>query len=139
MRTPKQTDPQFKLRLTPELDQAIEEAAAVSGRTKNAEILARLEETFSTDGTVIQQLERQAKMLDYLTQVSQQIAQAFDERAGVPEGQGMLAALTGRLREASETAEDEVADGDKAKLLKARGVPGVPPAKAPAKRKSRNS
>lgn len=47
MRTPKQTDPQFKLRLTPELDQAIEAAAAESGRTKNAEILFRLSDALS--------------------------------------------------------------------------------------------
>ena len=43
MRTPKQTDPQFKLRLTPELDAAIEKAAAQSGRTKNSEILYLIE------------------------------------------------------------------------------------------------
>lgn len=45
MRTPKQTDPQFKLRLTPEIDDAIEAAAAQSGRKKNGEILARLEQS----------------------------------------------------------------------------------------------
>lgn len=47
MAAPKQTDPQFKLRLTPELKTAIERAADSSGRSMNAEIVARLEESFS--------------------------------------------------------------------------------------------
>lgn len=45
MRTPRQTDPQFKLRLTPEIDEAIEAAAARSGRKKNGEILFRLQQS----------------------------------------------------------------------------------------------
>lgn len=43
---PKQTDPQFKLRLTPQLKAEIEKAAADSGRSMNAEILLRLEQSF---------------------------------------------------------------------------------------------
>lgn len=43
---PKQTDPQFKLRMTPEIKEAIEKAAAQNNRSMNAEILARLEATF---------------------------------------------------------------------------------------------
>ena len=42
MTAPKQTDPQFKLRLPPDLLQQIKEAAASNHRTMNAEILARL-------------------------------------------------------------------------------------------------
>lgn len=46
---PKQTDPQFKLRMTPEIKDAIEAAAARNNRSMNAEILARLQA--SIDGT----------------------------------------------------------------------------------------
>ncbi|NML75274.1 Arc family DNA-binding protein [Rhizobium sp. S-51] len=46
---PKQTDPQFKLRMTPEIKDAIETAAARNNRSMNAEILARLQA--SIDGT----------------------------------------------------------------------------------------
>jgi len=43
MATPKQTDPQFKLRLTADLKDEIERAAAANNRSMNAEIIARLE------------------------------------------------------------------------------------------------
>lgn len=43
MATPKQTDPQFKLRLTAELKREIEAAASENNRSMNAEIIARLE------------------------------------------------------------------------------------------------
>jgi hypothetical protein len=46
MATPRQTDPQFKLRLTPELKQGIEKSAAANNRSMNAEILARLSRSF---------------------------------------------------------------------------------------------
>lgn len=46
MAAPKQTDPQFKLRLTPDLKQDIETAADANGRSMNAEIVARLEQSF---------------------------------------------------------------------------------------------
>ena len=43
---PKQTDPQFKLRMTPEIKEAVEKAAIKNNRSMNAEILARLEQSF---------------------------------------------------------------------------------------------
>ena len=43
---PKQTDPQFKLRMTPEIKDAIEAAAKANNRSMNAEILSRLERSF---------------------------------------------------------------------------------------------
>ena len=42
----KQTDPQYKLRLPPELKERIEKAALENKRSMNAEIVARLESTF---------------------------------------------------------------------------------------------
>jgi hypothetical protein len=50
MAAPKQTDPQFKLRMTPKIKDQIEKAAAVNNRSMNAEILARLEMTL--DGRI---------------------------------------------------------------------------------------
>ncbi|MGN6304859.1 MAG: Arc family DNA-binding protein [Mesorhizobium sp.] len=44
MATPKQTDPQFKLRFTPELRDQIEASAKTNNRSMNAEIVARLED-----------------------------------------------------------------------------------------------
>lgn len=46
MAVPKQTDPQFKLRLTPELKGLIEDSAKSNNRSLNAEILARLADSF---------------------------------------------------------------------------------------------
>ncbi len=46
MAAPKQTDPQYKLRMTPEIKEQIEKAAEENNRTMNGEILARLEESF---------------------------------------------------------------------------------------------
>lgn len=43
----KQTDPQYKLRLPQELKDLIEEAAKRSGRSMNAEVVARLQTTFA--------------------------------------------------------------------------------------------
>ena len=49
MATPKQTDPQFKLRMTQSLKDHIEAAAETNNRSMNAEIVARLEESFKHD------------------------------------------------------------------------------------------
>ncbi len=43
------TDQQFPLRLPPELREKLEEAAKQSGRSKNAEAVYRLEQSFETD------------------------------------------------------------------------------------------
>ncbi|RUM97887.1 Arc family DNA-binding protein [Pseudaminobacter arsenicus] len=46
-----QEPPRFNLRLTPDLQKRIKHAAIESERSVNAEILARLETTFSPDPT----------------------------------------------------------------------------------------
>ncbi|MBL0375208.1 Arc family DNA-binding protein [Rhizobium sp. KVB221] len=43
---PKQTDPQFKLRMPPSLKEAIEAAVVETGRSMNAEMVHRLEQSF---------------------------------------------------------------------------------------------
>ncbi len=45
----KQTDPQYKLRLPQDLKSLIEEAAKANGRSMNAEIVVRLEQSFGTE------------------------------------------------------------------------------------------
>lgn len=49
MAAPKQTDPQMKIRLTPELKARIEAAADLNNRSMNAEIIHRLQTTFEMD------------------------------------------------------------------------------------------
>ncbi|ROR21728.1 Arc-like DNA binding dprotein [Comamonas sp. BIGb0124] len=44
----KQTDPQYKLRFPPELKEWVEAAASESGRSMNAEIVRRLQDSFKT-------------------------------------------------------------------------------------------
>lgn len=59
----KQTDPQYKLRFPPKLKERIEEAAKASGRSMNAEIVSRLENSF---GKVAPDQPFEATMQDYL-------------------------------------------------------------------------
>ncbi|WP_159672380.1 Arc family DNA-binding protein [Andreprevotia sp. IGB-42] len=40
-------DPQYKLRVPPELREQIEHAAKINGRSMNAEVVARLQSTFN--------------------------------------------------------------------------------------------
>ena len=47
MAAPKQTDPQMKIRLPPELKALIEAAADQNNRSQNAEIISRLEMSFA--------------------------------------------------------------------------------------------
>lgn len=49
MAAPKQTDPQFKLRLTRELKDAVEKAASANNRSMNAEIIHRLNLSFEIE------------------------------------------------------------------------------------------
>lgn len=61
---PKQTDPQFKLRMTPAIKDAIEAAATGNGRSMNAEILARLEASFDLNSVSIERLKFFEEMYD---------------------------------------------------------------------------
>lgn len=71
MATPKQTDPQFKLRLTAALKRQIEDAAKVNNRSMNAEIVARLEGSFSGRA---ERVDRQNEVLsDRLERIERQL------------------------------------------------------------------
>lgn len=61
---PKQTDPQFKLRMTPEIKDAIEAAAKADNRSMNAEILSRLEDSFRKSDLAETPIELKTLRLD---------------------------------------------------------------------------
>lgn len=65
------TDQQFPLRLPPELKEKLENAAKESGRSKNAEAVYRLEESFEPEVKVSETLEFQLMMHSYLEQAKQ--------------------------------------------------------------------
>lgn len=59
---PRQTDPQFKLRLTPILKERIEKAAEQNSRSMNGEILDRLDWTFDqVDAEMLELMEAARK------------------------------------------------------------------------------
>lgn len=92
MATPKQTDPQFKLRLTPKLKEQIEQAALANNRSMNAEIVAQLE-----DHPRIQELElRQITDFQQRKLLSDQLARLEQS------GEELI-----RLRERCETLVQE--------------------------------
>ena len=68
--TSKQTNPQFHLRMTPEIKAALERAAAMNERSMNAEILARLEGSFLI-GMVPGADPKDTEMLDVLNEIEQ--------------------------------------------------------------------
>lgn len=53
MAKPTQSDPQFKLRMTPELHGKISEAARANNRSMNAEILDRLEKSAQVEAEAL--------------------------------------------------------------------------------------
>lgn len=60
MSAPKQTDPQFKLRLPPELKAKIEAVASDNNRSMNAEMLVRLEASFERETAAAERIAEQA-------------------------------------------------------------------------------
>ena len=68
-------DPQIKLRLAADLKGRVEEAARVSGRSVNAEIVHRLEQSLlSSDGLM-------SRLIGEITDV---VAKELSERYGIP-------------------------------------------------------
>lgn len=79
MATPKQTDPQFKLRFTPELRDQIEAAAKANTRTMNSEIIARLEESFTFPQTEYRLRAEIAEMNQVTEGLHQEILEFQDQ------------------------------------------------------------
>jgi len=82
MAAPKQTDPQFKLRLTPEVKANIERAANKSGRSMNAEILWRLERSFMTEEQIAEEeiVEMNRETRQRLARIEEKLEQfEFDQ------------------------------------------------------------
>lgn len=70
MVTPKQTDPQFKLRLSRELKSRIDAAAHTNNRSLNAEIVARLEGSLERDAQGQITLKLPSDLLDRIDHAS---------------------------------------------------------------------
>lgn len=79
-------DPQFKLRMTEELRDQIAEAAKASNRSMNAEIIARLEQSFAIADSPEKEFHLSRAQLDELVQsVTNQVAEHL---ASAPESLG---------------------------------------------------
>lgn len=90
--TPKQTDPQFKLRLPASLKVAVERAAAENNRSMNAEIVSRLERSLhATPADAVVDLR------DNLAALLQRLADGLDRIDGIDTREGYLAAVQARM------------------------------------------
>lgn len=83
MVTPKQTDPQFKLRLPAELKEQIEQAAEENNRSMNAEIVARLESSFVFGVSVAEELQLMDKIAELAERVVKRVREE-ERREGKP-------------------------------------------------------
>ena len=99
MAAPKQTDPQMKIRLTPELKAMIETAADQNNRSQNAEIIARLEGSFNDTSVspvvvaLMEQeyksiIEQQSQTLDQVKDLAEKFAAAYDDLLEKAKGKG---------------------------------------------------
>lgn len=75
----KQTDPQYKMRLPPELKERIAESAKAHNRSMNADIVSRLEQSFEAEYRVnkfreVEKSEMPKESIDLLMNV----LEAFD-------------------------------------------------------------
>lgn len=90
MATPKQTDPQYKLRLTHELKERIERSAFENNRSMNAEIIKRLEEAYDREDSAggikfdVNRLSEDDKqqMAEYLAKAALVLIGKHPEQAG---------------------------------------------------------
>ncbi|MDI7921755.1 Arc family DNA-binding protein [Ferirhizobium litorale] len=81
MATPKQTDPQFKLRLTPELRDAIENAANGNNRSMNAEIVHRLERSFLVNiSDLMDPADRLQRLATMISEIAEGLNSAREEK-----------------------------------------------------------
>lgn len=86
MAAPKQTDPQMKIRLTPELKARIEAAADENNRSMNAEIIARLEASFIVGAASTKDASRVNENLVYLVKKMTEFEVRLEElTAGRPD------------------------------------------------------
>lgn len=83
MVTPRQTDPQFKLRLPAELKEQIEQAAEENNRSMNAEIVARLESSFLVGMNFAEELQLMDKIADIAERVVKRVREE-ERREGKP-------------------------------------------------------
>lgn len=79
MAAPKQTDPQFKLRLTPEIKNRIEENAATNNRSLNAEMLDCLEKGL-THEKLVAEIRRLESDIEFSASQSVELLQKIERR-----------------------------------------------------------
>lgn len=70
------TDPQFNLRIPQELKDRLEEAAVANKRSVTAELIARLESSFSDDQTVAQIESAFEAIKAYVAKLKAELAEA---------------------------------------------------------------
>lgn len=84
-----QTDPQYKLRIPPELKKQLEDSAKDSNRSMNAEIVLRLQQSFLNDTSV--------SPLEVLQKAEHFLAETMTMRAQVSEQLEKLNALLSKV------------------------------------------
>jgi hypothetical protein len=78
MAAPKQTDPQFKLRMPQKLKDDLERAVEISGRSLNAEIVWRLELSFEIDDVASKPAAQAQALAPLLQAVDKELRQRFE-------------------------------------------------------------
>lgn len=133
MAAPKQTDPQFKLRMPQSLKDALDRTVGDSGRTLNAEIVWRLERSFDLAKLIDnyrlaeERLLEQAKTERELRNQIESLQRQLDRFEG---GEDWLRESAQRIAEQSETLREMVASVlERETQLQATlpTVPDVPP------------
>lgn len=102
----KQTDPQYKLRLPQELKDQVEEAAKQSGRSMNAEIVARLESSFVPSPG----LDATAAFLEYqlVSEAYEKFRQQRHDAHFAKAVEGLVAALEKKVPELVSDLQGEI-------------------------------
>lgn len=112
MAPPRQTDPQHKLRLTPELRDKLQRAADKNFRSFNAEILNRLERTFAVEERMARNRESDTQteleeIIDDIKDLAQVVKDIQDKAFDAMfEGDFIVEKLQRIMPEGAENGED---------------------------------
>lgn len=74
------TDPQINLRIPAQLKERIEQAGSVSGRSTNAEIVYRLELSFSVENVMMGVHEALAQTQENLAKIEDRMSEFYQEK-----------------------------------------------------------
>ncbi|EKF40158.1 hypothetical protein NA8A_22356 [Nitratireductor indicus C115] len=126
MATPKQTDPQFKLRLPAALKDEIEEAARTNNRTMNAEIVDRLEKYEAAQNLIASVRPDMARLSNAIEERQREINRLYEERSTIFKAMNDQERSLQSLREAHRTlsivakslGEMILSDGDRSEMTR---------------------